>query len=463
MKNLLLPILLVLFLASCGEQKPEGPAMVKGKWSRKVKAEKLNLYKVENGNLHEVASSAIGADSTFTFAFEPEKGNFYYIGVNPMPKNRYAFYLKPGDNLNFTINDSTYVLNGKNSSENVEITKWHDFIQPLELMSFYSFRDTYVTFFPLLEEKIKGNFPASKTKNKAFNSEFEDYKKFNMLQIAMNFLFTPRTAHPQGEDFPDYYRNINIADYTTTTAALDYPEGIDLINRAIFYKIRLDNSIPKERKAELAANPANAIMKSIEMIVNDTIKGEMTMRFAGNNKTLPGLLDYDSKYSKYLITEAQKTRMQNLKNKLNVPEKGAPAIDFKFPDINGKMVSLSDFKGKIVYIDVWATWCGPCKGEIPHLKKLETEYHNNKDIVFMSVGTDKSSDKQKWVDYVNNEKLEGVQLFAGDGAKQGLLEPYRIKGIPRFILVGKDGNLISEDAPRPSSTEIRPLLNVSLK
>jgi len=121
------------------------------------------------------------------------------------------------------------------------------------------------------------------------------------------------------------------------------------------------------------------------------------------------------------------------------------------------------YAGKVIFIDIWATWCGPCKKEMPAMKALEAEYKDNKDIVFMGISVDASKNIQKWKDFVIKEQLPGVQLFAGDMAGPALSKPYKITGIPRFMLVGKDGSLLYMDAPRPSSSEIRAVLNDALK
>ena len=90
---------------------------------------------------------------------------------------------------------------------------------------------------------------------------------------------------------------------------------------------------------------------------------------------------------------------------------------------------------------------------IPSLQKLEGEYHD-KNITFLSVSVD--DDRQAWVDMVVNDQLGGVQLWA-DGWSQ-ITKDYAIFGIPRFMLFDQDGKVISTDAPRPSSAEIRPLI-----
>ena len=96
--------------------------------------------------------------------------------------------------------------------------------------------------------------------------------------------------------------------------------------------------------------------------------------------------------------------------KLYKTRAGGVAADFTYPDVNGKQVSLSDFKGKVVLIDVWATWCAPCRGEIPHLKKLEEEM-KGMDVIFLGVSVDEARNKQKWVDFIEQEKLGGIQVF----------------------------------------------------
>ena len=151
--------------------------------------------------------------------------------------------------------------------------------------------------------------------------------------------------------------------------------------------------------------------------------------------------------------------MDELSAKLYVGNKGDKAANFTYPDRNGKMVSLSDFKGKIVVVDVWATWCGPCREEIPALIKLEKEMHG-KEVVFIGVSVDEKKDHQKWLEVLDKEGLEGVQLFA-DGWSQ-IVKDYKIKGIPRFMVFDREGNVIMIDAPRPSEPALKALLEREL-
>jgi thiol-disulfide isomerase/thioredoxin len=135
---------------------------------------------------------------------------------------------------------------------------------------------------------------------------------------------------------------------------------------------------------------------------------------------------------------------------------GKPAPVFEYADIQGTMVSLKEFKGKNVYIDVWATWCGPCRQEQPFLEELQVLYKDNPNIVFTSISIDE--DKAAWEKMVTEKELKGVHLIADNAWSSGIVKDYLIKGIPRFMIIDADGNILNVNAPRPSSDELKEVL-----
>ena len=457
----------LLFYTSMYSYAQDDLSIIQGKWIGEAKSQKMGLYEIRNSNFEEVATSNV-QNNLFSFAFQPEKEGYYVIcGSNPMASTyRYVFYFKPSDDLNFEIERETFRLKGNNTQENKAIESWHNLVQPLEKKAIYFMNSmsTYKDFFPQFEEmlpQIKA-FPAAKTTNKTFNQSFEDYKKFDLLHIAEMFISTPRTEHPKGSDYIDFYRNINIKDLTQTTAILNYPSGIGLINRGYTCALRGNNpNLSDDKLREAMKNAQDNILKE-QLIVNDTVKGEFILDGAKFIRTYPGIMEYKQKYAQYLITDSQKARFNEIIAKYDDNSAGHDAIDFKFEDVNGKQIALSDFKGKVVYVDVWATWCGPCNREIPHMIKLEESYHNNPNIVFMSVSVDSRKDYDKWKNMLKEKGMGGIQLFAGERSDE-IMNPYKIKGIPRFMLFGKDGKVINADAPRPSSSEIKTIINTALK
>ncbi len=135
-------------------------------------------------------------------------------------------------------------------------------------------------------------------------------------------------------------------------------------------------------------------------------------------------------------------------------KKGKVAPDFEYESLEGEMVSLSSLKGYVVYVDVWATWCGPCVAEFPSYKKLKERLKDAKDVKWVYVSVDEADDKEKWEKFIAKNELEGIQLFSGSGWDTKITELYQIRGIPRYLLIDKDGNIHSSNAPRPSSGDI---------
>ena len=145
--------------------------------------------------------------------------------------------------------------------------------------------------------------------------------------------------------------------------------------------------------------------------------------------------------------------------------KGKPSPTFEgYENYKGGTTSLADLKGKYVYVDVWATWCGPCKAEIPALKALNKQYEGkNIHFVSLSIDDDRSHGgswdkaRENWKSMIAEKELTGIQLFAPNGWQSQFVLDYKIKGIPRFILIDPNGNVVKPDAPRPSDASLTAL------
>jgi thiol-disulfide isomerase/thioredoxin len=154
-------------------------------------------------------------------------------------------------------------------------------------------------------------------------------------------------------------------------------------------------------------------------------------------------------FTAYISGSYEKTKYMN-----EVLAKGKLSPKFKnFENNAGGTTSLDDLKGKYVYIDVWATWCGPCKAEIPALKAVEKEYHD-KNIAFVSISADKIKAHDAWKKMVKDMDLSGIQLFSDNDFNTSFMKEYQIDAIPRFILLDPKGNIIAADAPRPSDKKL---------
>ena len=194
---------------------------------------------------------------------------------------------------------------------------------------------------------------------------------------------------------------------------------------------------------------------AIKGIKSDYIKNEVLKNFRYSFS--PSHEELDLFYSLLMETstdEEFKSKITAKYEKISPLTKGNVSPTFNYPDKEGKEVSLEDLKGKYVYIDVWATWCGPCKREIPYLKQLTEEYAG-KDIEFVSISIDVVKDREKWLAMLDEKEMDGIQLFADNDWKSEFVQEYAIEGIPRFILIDKEGNIVSADESRPSDPALK--------
>ena len=114
---------------------------------------------------------------------------------------------------------------------------------------------------------------------------------------------------------------------------------------------------------------------------------------------------------------------------------GQPAPDFTLSDLQGQSVSLSDFKGQAVFLDFWASWCGPCIGAVPYLEEIKQRTRDQK-VVFLNISLDPADE---WHQAVEEHGLTGVHVHSPGGWQSAVAQLYQVQSIPSYFLVRPDG------------------------
>lgn len=217
-------------------------------------------------------------------------------------------------------------------------------------------------------------------------------------------------------------------------------------------------------------------------LFNDGTEEDLDKAIAGYEKGFNDLMNSYEGLDSAHIADGKKNMERTVKSiggylkgkialKAALPKGAASPTFVNYENYKGGTTSLEDLKGKYVYLDIWATWCGPCKREIPSLKEVEKEFHG-KNIEFVSISVDNGrgykgeTDEEKalaakegWKKMIVDKELGGIQLYADKAWESDFIRDYKIDGIPRFILIDPDGNIVSADAPRPSSEKLVEMLN----
>ena len=414
------------------------------------KVQSIILFDVQYGEQLELASARINNQHQFAFALPQIKDGFYFLREKGS-RSAIRLYLKNGDKCVLTINNDGYEL-VRPSPENKLLNEWIAFSSPVTRMSEFPRRDTttYASFFPTLTDflpKADAFRKKIKTPNTAFNELLKKSIDIEIEHAALKFLYTPNSKHPGEKDMIPYYARIYQPGKYAHSAVLYSGYGADLLRLYVTHVyVRVKKTDPPAKLS---------LQETIDLFGNDTVKGVFIENQLTGYRSLEKFRQEIDPVKHYLATDTMQARYARALKKLSTYKKGDKAYNFSYPALNGDSVSLASLKGKVVLVDVWATWCGPCKAELPHLKKLE-ESLRDKDIAFVSISVDEEKDKEKWKQFVEKEQLKGIQLYANGWSE--FTKYYDIHGIPRFLVFDQEGKIVTVDSPRPSNAELKELL-----
>lgn len=442
--NLLLIILAVL-LVNCSKNSKEIDYII---LSGGINGLNIDSLKITDKDYNTIKTIHLSKEFTFRDTLFIPKG---YYHISDFKTSSKLLFLKPSYNLDANIvynkNDYSIYFKGIGSNEN-------NYLQEKE-----TYNKSFKKYMNLSEDKLlkysdsmfnaKMNFLNS---DKNLESDFKEYETFSIKCDKSYFLYkySRDISHFKGDkdytvskDFPKPFVGYNVSDENM----MIHPSYLGLIPYIVAdkYKIHIKyNEIDLELFNKL--NEEISSKKIKDEVVNNYVKEAIY-----NTKEL------DSVYAKFMSivkNETYRNEIQNKYDNLKKMSKGITSPTFELYDVNNRLVTLESLKGKLIYIDIWGTWCFPCVQEIPALKKIEKEFRAS-DIHFVSISV--KDKKENLIRYINENNLAGIQLFAPK-LDIPFFEFYQLKTVPRFILIDKEGKIIDANAYKPSNPKLNELI-----
>ncbi|MFD2568447.1 TlpA family protein disulfide reductase [Pseudotenacibaculum haliotis] len=439
-------------IVSCKKEAPIDYAIISGSVSN-ANTDKLTLY-----NMYDFSDKkdiTISEDGTFTDTISLDWNHRYMLREG---RNGINLYLSKGDQITIDYDskkqDSTLAITGNgNEITNYYVTQAKKSKEHTEQM-------------PVLYGKDEAAFKESIAKSKeaklkvleetpGLSDEFKALETKNINYEYLSSLSRYETYHGYFAKKKDFKTSENFDD---ELKAMAYDNEADF-KFSSEYRNLVEGHYRKE--ASEAAKKDSTIAQDIAMlkafgkIENELIRNKLLYGSAQFGITYTE--DLEAFYKAFSEGSTDKKNNETIEksyNALKLLGKGNSSPKFKdYENYAGGTTSLDDLKGKYVYIDVWATWCGPCKAEIPSLKKVEKQYHG-KNIEFVSISIDDKKDHGAWKKMIVDKELGGIQLFADNNWDSKFVQDYMIKGIPRFILIDPSGNIVNSNAPRPSDSKL---------
>jgi len=450
-------ILLVLTIIACSKEETKIDYVILTGKIENINGPTLSV----RSSVKVLKDISVQEDGTFIDTIKDVQPGYYIFRYN---NETSGFYLKPGDNLNLSLDtnefDESIVYSGIGSTENNylvqkflkdeglgklgayqylgtlnenDYVKIADSVKKLEFEYLESQKDIDPDFRVLEEASITYNWVNRLDRYELYRRHVTEEKDFEV-----------------SENYPDYNRGLNLEDETLLG-----------INDYSAYLISYYNKKAKDLAQQNNTAIDITYLKTLNSEIKSPVIKEKLLYAAARSgiSYTESVQDYYDVFMASSTDDVHKEDITEKYKKLIKLSKGQPSPKFvNYENYNGSKTSLDDLKGKYVYIDVWATWCGPCIREIPSLKEVEKNYHE-KNIAFVSLSIDAKNDHDKWIEMIKEKELSGIQIFADNNGRSQFITDYGIQGIPRFLLIDPEGNIVNSNAPRPSSSELIELFN----
>ena len=447
-------LIAVITVISCKTETPVDYAIVSGNIAN-LDSEEISINSYNGATSKKIA---VSEDGSFLDTLAWKTGAYLiYDG-----KNRVKVYLQPGNSINVNYDakdfENTLSLSGVGYETSVYLLNKSKKQAELmgEGMAVYELEeDAYKIKFNEIKTALTDLVNSSEGISEDFKAK--EIRNLNYEHISKMSIYERYHAHfakkPEFKASASLLDGLKGVDYTNEedfNFSDDYKSLVSAHYRAESIKMKIKDTLENDI----------AYLKTVGAIESEAIKNELLFESAKYGITYTeDLKDFYDVFMASSSNEENNKVITESYNKLLTVAKGQPSPKFvNYENYAGGTTSLDDLNGKFVYVDVWATWCGPCKAEIPFLKEVEKQYHG-KNIEFVSLSVDKAADHDKWKAMIAEKELGGIQVFADKSWESDFVQDYLIKGIPRFILIDPQGNIVSSNAPRPSSPKLIEMFN----
>lgn len=382
------------------------------------------------------------AEGKFQITFKLSSPNYFRMG-------RSILYLSPGDNLIVSLDNSNPLIadfNGKGSTANM-------FLRATPFPKAGSY----------LEAGRNAKLTAKETIDFILATADKRKKELTLLKGVTLEFKRLETARIKADTINSLLggRIVGYRPKLTADAGKIYGEEYEKLSEPILEKLQknfVDFSLMKlvvyrDIVKHLLKNSTNQadIQKITDWQTASSIASSMN---SVSDKTQ--LKTFEPKIAAIKTLRYQTVLKERLAESLKFG-KGDVAVDFTVIDTKGNPVNLSSLKGKVIYIDMWATWCGPCYFEMPFFEKLKEKYKGNENIAFVSLSID--DEIEDWKKDVVKRKADGIQWLINRNS----LVDYNITGVPRTIIIDKSFKIADLNAPVPSSKNTEIIIEGLLK